>query len=119
MFVYTHTCGAIGDRLDLMVETGTNGIDTLDPPPLGTVALDKAKEFLAGKAFIKGNIDAVNTLLHGPFDEFVDDVRRRLKVGKPGGGYILSSACSVAPRVEPERLIMLAELAEKHGAYGL
>ncbi|GAG80735.1 unnamed protein product, partial [marine sediment metagenome] len=27
--VYTHTCGHIGDRLDLMVETGTMGIDTL------------------------------------------------------------------------------------------
>lgn len=34
-----HTCGAIGDRLELMAETGTDGIDTLDPPPLGTVDL--------------------------------------------------------------------------------
>jgi len=37
--VYTHTCGAIGDRLDLMLATGTDGIDTLDPPPLGSVEL--------------------------------------------------------------------------------
>ncbi len=37
--VYTHTCGKIGDRLELMVETEIDGIDTLDPPPLGTVDL--------------------------------------------------------------------------------
>lgn len=116
-FVYTHTCGAIGDRLDLMLETGTQGIDTLDPPPLGTVELDQAKAFLSGKAFIKGNIDAVNTLLHGPEDRFVDDVIWRIDVGKPTGGYILSSACSVAPHVDPLRLEQLVELAERHGKY--
>ena len=57
--IYTHTCGSIGDRLDLMLETTTNGIDTLDPPPLGTVELEEAKNILTGKAFIKGNIDPV------------------------------------------------------------
>ncbi len=103
VFVYTHTCGAIGDRLDLMIDTGTNGIDTLDPPPLGTVDLEQAKQTLAGHTFIKGNIDPVNTLLKGDDDTFARDVRWRLQVGKPGGGYILSSACSVAPRVRPER----------------
>jgi uroporphyrinogen-III decarboxylase len=41
--VYTHTCGSIGDRLDLFVETGTQGIDTLDPPPLGNGDLAAAK----------------------------------------------------------------------------
>ncbi len=116
-FVYTHTCGAIGDRLDLMVETGTQGIDTLDPPPLGTVELDEAKRFLSGKVFIKGNIDPVNTLLAGPRERLIEDVRWRLGVGKPGGGYILSSACSVAPHVDPERLSLLVELAERDGVY--
>ncbi len=117
VFVYTHTCGAIADRLDLMLETGTQGIDTLDPPPLGTVELDQAKEVLAGKAFIKGNIDAVNTLLHGTQAKLIDDVRWRLRVGKPGGGYILSSACSVAPHVEPAKLEVLVPLAEEYGRY--
>ncbi len=37
--VYTHTCGEIGDRLELMAETEIDGIDTLDPPPLGSVDL--------------------------------------------------------------------------------
>jgi hypothetical protein len=117
VFVYTHTCGAIGDRLDLMVETGTDGIDTLDPPPLGTVELDQAKTQLAGKVFIKGNIDPVNTLLNGSDEQFDEDVRWRLEVGKSGGGYILSSACSVAPRVRPDRLELLANLADQYGRY--
>ena len=42
------------------METGTNGVDTLDPPPLGTVELEKAVQVLKGKVFIKGNLDPVN-----------------------------------------------------------
>ncbi|MBV6511704.1 MAG: Uroporphyrinogen decarboxylase [Ignavibacteriaceae bacterium] len=115
--VYTHTCGSIGDRLDLMLETGTNGIDTLDPPPLGTVDLAEAKQFLLGKVFIKGNIDPVNTLLYGSRDDIIRDVKQRIAIGKEGGGYILSSACSVAPHTPPENIKLLAELAEEYGTY--
>ncbi len=115
--IYTHTCGAIGDRLDLMLETGTDGIDTLDPPPLGTVELAQAKQQLAGQAFIKGNIDPVNTLLKGDLEAVEQDVRRRLAIAAPGGGYILSSACSVPPRVEPAKLEALVPLAEECGRY--
>lgn len=114
---YTHTCGSIGDRLELMIVTGTNGIDTLDPPPLGTVDLEEAKQILAGKTFIKGNIDPVNTLLNGDVEAVKKDVEWRLQVGKPGGGYILSSACSVAPHTPPENIEILASLAEKYGKY--
>jgi len=42
---------------------------------------------------------------------------KRIKIGKPGGGYILSSACSVAPYVKPGRLKKLAEFAKQLGKY--
>ena len=61
--VYTHTCGEIGDRLERMAATGIDGIDTLDPPPLGSVDLSDAKRRVGERLFFKGNIDPVNTLL--------------------------------------------------------
>ena len=115
--MYTHTCGAIADRLDLMLDTGTQGIDTLDPPPLGTVELDEAKEILEGRAFIKGNIDPVNTLLFGDAKRTRDEATRRIRIGKAGGGYILSSACSVAPAAPPANIAVLSEVAEAEGRY--
>lgn len=113
MPVYTHTCGAIGDRLELMVETATDGIDTLDPPPLGNVELADAKRRLAGRCFIKGNMDPVNTLLRGDREAVRADARRRLAAAAPGGGYILSSACSVPPRTPPGNVACLREAAEE------
>lgn len=114
---YTHTCGAIGDRLDLMAETGIDGIDTLDPPPLGTVDLASAKAEFGERLFFKGNLDAVHEMLHGDDETFHRAVMNRLEIGMPGSGYILSSACSVSPHVRPDRLEMLTPLAEEFGRY--
>jgi hypothetical protein len=114
---YVHTCGAIGDRLDLMAATSVDGIDTLDPPPLGTVDLARAKADHGHRFFFKGNLDAVNEMLDADDATFERAVRERIAIGRPGSGYILSSACSVAPHVKPERLKRLVTLAEQLGGY--
>ena len=90
--VYLHTCGAIGDRLDLMEQSGIDGIDTLDPPPLGTVELGEALGILGKRVFIKGNLDPVNTLLMGTAEQTRAACLERLEAAKPGGAYILSTA---------------------------
>jgi len=113
--VYTHTCGDIGDRLEQMAATGINGIDTLDPPPLGSIDLEDAKRRVGDRLFFKGNVDPVNTLLNKSRDEVRRDALWRLEVGSPGGGYILSSACSVSPRVPPENLAALVAASEEFG----
>jgi hypothetical protein len=109
--IYTHTCGAIGDRLDLMEATGTDGIDTLDPPPLGTVELADAKRQLNGRLFIKGNVDPVNTILRGTPDACYQDARQRIAIAAAGGGYVLSTACSVPPHAPPQNILQLARAA--------
>ncbi|HEX6558075.1 MAG TPA: uroporphyrinogen decarboxylase family protein [Longimicrobiales bacterium] len=115
--VYTHTCGAIGDRLDLMAATGTNGIDTLDPPPLGTADLGEAIRSLGGRLFLKGNIDPVNTMLNGTPDDVYQAATERLEIARDTYGYILSTSCSVAPGTRPENIMQLARAAEASGRY--
>jgi hypothetical protein len=44
--------------------------------------------------------------------------RGRSQIGQPGAGYILPTACSAAPRVEPWKLELLAPLAGLLGRYG-
>jgi hypothetical protein len=115
--VYTHTCGSIGDRLDLMLETGTQGIDTLDPPPLGDGDLAVAKRDFGRNLFFKGNMNSVAILDYKTEAEVITEATSRIEIGKPGAGYILSTACSVAPRVEPWKIELLAPLADKIGRY--
>ena len=112
--VYVHTCGAIGDRLDLMEATGIDGIDTLDPPPLGTVDLEDALRILDRRVFIKGNIDPVNTMLNGTPDDVRQAALERLRLAAPGGAYILSTACSVPPAAPVANMMALREAVEEY-----
>jgi hypothetical protein len=114
---YIHTCGDIHDRLELMAGSGASGIECLDPPPLGRVDLGDAKARVGSRIFIKGNVDPVHVLLAGDPASVRADARRRLAAGKPGGRYILSSACSIAPRTPEENIRVLAEIAAAEGVY--
>lgn len=116
-FVYLHTCGAINDRLELMIESGTSGLECLDPKPLGDVDLIDAKKRLSNKAFIKGNIDSVNTLLYGDAVKIHRDVKEIIEIGKKGSGFILSTACSIAPLVPRDNIQLLKFLAEQYGKF--
>ena len=113
--VYTHTCGRIRDRLDLLEATGTMGIDTLDPPPLGNCDLAVAKRDFGERMFFKGNMNSVALLEYRTRAEVEAEARRPLAIGKPGAGYILSTACSVAPGVEPWKMEVLGEVVEAEG----
>jgi len=64
---------------------------------------------------IKGNIDSVNSLLYGETQTILADARRRLEIGRPDGGFILSTACSIAPHVAREKILLLREAVEKWG----
>lgn len=113
--IYTHTCGSIGDRLELMLATGTNGIDTLDPPPLGNVELADAKTRIGEKLFLKGNIDPVNVILLGTPERVYDEAHRCINIASPDGGYILSSACSIPPHAPATNILKLIQAAEEFG----
>jgi len=116
-FVYLHTCGGIKDRLELIQRSGAHGLECLDPPPLGNVTLEEAVQRIGRNLFIKGNLDSVNILLQGTEEDFQRSVRQTLQVGKRAMGYILSTACSVAPYVKRERLQQLVPLAKTYGRY--
>ena len=116
-FVYLHTCGHIDDRLEQMKESGASGLECLDPPPIGNVELEEAFKRIGEDMFIKGNIDSVHTLLHGSEEAIAMDARKRLAIGKQYPGFILSTACSIAPMVKAAKLKKLFELIEKYGYY--
>ena len=114
-YVYIHTCGSIGDRLELIADSGVSGIECLDPPPIGNVDLADAKKRIGARCFIKGNIDSVNTLLNKSISEVKKDAKERIETGKIGSGFILSTACSIAPEVPKENILALYEAVEEWG----
>jgi hypothetical protein len=114
---YCHTCGEIDDRLEMIVDIGFAGLECLDPPPLGNVWLEDAVRRIGDRAFIKGNIDPVNVLMNGSPEEVRKDAIRRLEIGMKAKGFILSTACSIAPATPAENVEVLYEVIEKYGYF--
>ncbi len=103
--VILHVCGNTRPILDMMAATGAK-ILSLDQ----CMNLAEAKEQLAGRCGIGGNVDPVDVLLRGT----VDDVKREtLKCLQQGGkkGYILMAGCAVAPATPLENLKAMIETA--------
>jgi len=112
--IYVHTCGAIGDRIELMTEAGYDGIDTMDPPPLGNTEIGDVKREFGDKIFLKGNLDPVNVLLKGTKEQVYKKAVWLVEEAGKGGGYILSTACSVAPAASPENIKQLYRASIEH-----
>jgi MtaA/CmuA family methyltransferase len=110
--IYTHTCGAINDRLELMFESGISGIECLDPPPIGNVELEDAVTRIGNRGFIKGNVDSVNLLLNSSRDEIEKDLKSRIEIGRRSKGFILSTACSIAPMVNRDNILLMRKIID-------
>ena len=116
-YSYIHTCGSINDRIELLADSGTDGIECMDPPPLGDITLDAAKSRVGERIFLKGNLDSVNVLLQASDNELEEVVKNTIQAGKINGGYILSSACSISRDVSPERIKGISKMIDKYGQY--
>ena len=114
---YCHTCGSIDDRLELIIDLGFAGIECLDPPPLGNVELEDAVRRIGHRAFIKGNIDPVNVLMNGTPEQVRENALQCLEAGMRAKGFILSTACAIAPGTPAENLDILFEVTERYGYY--
>ena len=82
----------------------------------GDVELADAKRRVGARLFLKGNVDPVNTVLLGSPATVRSDALARLRIGAPGSGYILSTACSVPPAAPPENIVVLREAVEEFAA---
>lgn len=116
-YSYIHTCGSINDRIELLADSGTDGIECMDPPPLGDISLESAKSKVGNRIFLKGNLDSVNILLQASDDEVEAVVKDAIRIGKKNGGFILSSACSISRDVNPERIKNISKLTDRYGQY--
>ena len=87
--VRLHCHGRISRVLDMILETGCDGIDPCEPPPDGDMPLDGVKRRCMAKGVsVWGNIE-LKLLENGTPDEVRAEVRNIMDQAKDGGGFIL------------------------------
>ena len=63
-------------------------------------------------------LDTQKVLPFGAPEEVKEDVRKRLEIFMPGGGYVFSSIHNIQPDVSPRNIIAAWEALNEYGIYG-
>jgi uroporphyrinogen decarboxylase len=105
-----HICGKTHKIVDKMTDTGSDVI-SLDKCDLAI-----AREKVAGRAVILGNIDPANELLFGPVEEIHRVCREALDIMQGyTPAFILSTGCETANKVPFEHIQAMLDVARSHG----
>ena len=110
-----HSDGNLMKILDMIIETGIDGINPIDP--IAGMNIQKIKKMYGNRVCIIGNIDCGDLLTNGTPEQVIKAVKRCIKTASPGGGHILSSSNSIHSGVKPENFLAMVEAAKKYGKY--
>ena len=113
--VVRHSDGNLWSLLDLLVATGYDGLNPLEPQ--AGMELKKVKQHWGDKICLLGNIDCMYLLPSGTTEQVEAAVKQAIEDAAAGGGYILCSSNSLHPAVDPENCIAMFEATKKYGAY--
>ena len=75
------------------------------------------KEKYGEKLCLIGNIDLHYTLTRGTTDDVTSEVEERIRAAGKNGGYIISSAMTLADYCKPENVLAMADAIKDYGEY--
>ncbi|MCX7675909.1 MAG: hypothetical protein N2Z59_00845 [Alteraurantiacibacter sp.] len=106
---FIHSCGSVISLIPDFIEAG---FDILNPVQTSAAGMDPAvlkARFGEQIVFWGGGMDTQHILPFGTPDEVRRDVRRRLEIFAPGGGFVFNTIHNVQARVPVENLLALYE----------
>lgn len=113
--VIRHSDGNVWPLLDILMETGYDGLNPLEPQ--AGMNLVKVKEYTKGRLCLLGNIDCQALLSSGSKEDVYSAVKTAIETAGQDGGLIICSSNSLHPGVRPENCIAMFEATKKYGLY--
>jgi sugar phosphate isomerase/epimerase len=103
--VRLHCHGKMAQVLDLILETGCDGIDPCEPPPDGDIELDEVKRRCQARGVsVWGNLE-LKLLEQATAAQVRSEVQKIMGQAKDGGGFVLMPTAGpinlpLAPKTE-------------------
>jgi len=116
MKVMHHTCGSVKELIPEFIDCGLDILQSLQPRAKDMDLKTLKKEFGKYIAF-HGGIDIQQTLPKGTKEDIRKEVEEKMAVGKPGGGFIISTAHNIQPDTPLQNIITLFEAYKEFGKY--
>ncbi len=115
--VFLHSCGSVYDLIPDLIEAG---VDVLNPVQTSAAKMEPQRlkhEFGDRLTFWGGGCCPQRVLPWNTPEEVAADVRERLRIFGPGGGYVFAPTHDVQPDAPPQNITAMYDAALKWGRY--
>jgi hypothetical protein len=116
---FIHSCGSVFDLIEDFIAAG---FDILNPVQCSAAHMDPEelkRRFGERITFWGGGVDTQSTLPFGSPDDVRREVRERLKLFGPGGGYVFNAVHNIQAEVPVANVLAMYETALNFGRYPL
>jgi len=105
--VMLHCCGSVRELLPDLIEAGLDAMNPVQISAAGMEAAGLKREFGKDIVFWGGGVDTQKTLPFGTPEEVYREVRERIDIFAPGGGFVFNSTHNVQSNVPTENILAM------------
>jgi len=116
---FLHSCGSVFDLIEDFIAAG---FDILNPVQTSAAHMDPGelkRKFGERITFWGGGVDTQRTLPFGSVDDVRREVRERLKLFGPGGGFVFNGVHNIQAQVPVPNVLAMYDTALYSGRYPL
>lgn len=114
---YQHSCGSVPRLIESFIRSG---IDILNPVQTSAAGMDAEylkRTFGDRITFWGGGVDTQHVLSFGTPEEVSEDVKKRLRIFGPGGGFIWAAIHNIQYDVPPDNILAALNTVREFGRY--
>ena len=112
-----HTDGNIWPIYDIILDTGVDGLNPIDP--MAGMDIGEAKAKFGDRVCLCGNVSCAFSLVSGTVEEVRQETREVIRKAGKGGGLICMSSNSIHSGVKPENYVAMVKAIREFGQYPL
>jgi uroporphyrinogen decarboxylase len=117
--VFFHCCGGIYPIISAFIEIGVNILNPVQTTAVGMNPARLKAEFGHRLTFWGGGIDTQMVLPFGSPEEVREQVKERIQIFGPGGGFVFSTIHNIQGDVPCDNLLAMYEAVHDYGKYPL
>ncbi len=114
---FIHSCGSVINLYEDFIAAGFDIVNPVQTSATGMDARELKRRFGDRVTFWGGGVDTQSTLPYGTPDQVRAQVRERLEIFGPGGGFVFNTIHNVQPGTPIENVLALYETVRTHGRY--
>ena len=117
VYIFLHSCGAVNKLIPDLIDAGIQILNPVQTSAKGMSPELLKKKFGKDIVFWGGGCDTQRILPFGTLEEVENDVKKRIDVFAPEGGFVFAAIHNIQKEVSPVKVLRLFDTAREYGKY--